>query len=158
MKPPTIDPALVSALKRLKLGHIADALPERIMLADKQGMAVQEFLLLVLSDEITRRDSSSTDRRAKDAALDPTMRIERWDKTAKVTYDKRVFAELTSLRFVEAHQHVIVLGPVGVGKAFLGGASDTLRADTATKSSLYAQTRCYVCCVKVASTIPATCS
>lgn len=122
MKTPTIDPALVSALKKLKLGYIASALPERIVLADKQNMGVQELLLLVLSDEITRRESSSTERRAKDAALDPTMRIERWDKSAKVTYDKRVFAELTSLRFMEAHQHVIVLGPVGVGKTFLATA------------------------------------
>jgi DNA replication protein DnaC len=122
MKTPTIDPALVSALKKLKLGHIVDALPERIVLAEVQGMGIQDLLLLVLSDEITRRDSSSTDRRAKEAALDPTMRIERWDKSAKVTYDKRVFSELTSLRFVEAHQHVIVLGPVGVGKTFLATA------------------------------------
>jgi DNA replication protein DnaC len=50
------------------------------------------------------------------------MRIERWDKSAKVTYDKRVFAELMSLRFVEGHQHVIILGPVGVGKTFLATA------------------------------------
>jgi len=122
MKTPTIDPALVSALKKLKLGHIVDALPERIVLAEKQSMPVQELLLLVLTDEINRRESSSTERRAKNASLDPAMRIECWDKSAKVTYDKRVFAELTSLRFVEAHQHVIILGPVGVGKTFLATA------------------------------------
>ena len=51
MKTPTIDPALVSALKKLKLRYIADALPERLVLAEKQGMAVQELLLLVLSDD-----------------------------------------------------------------------------------------------------------
>jgi hypothetical protein len=33
MKTPTIDPALGSALKKLKLGYIASALPERIVLA-----------------------------------------------------------------------------------------------------------------------------
>jgi DNA replication protein DnaC len=122
MKMPIIDPALVSALKKLKLGHIVDTLPERIVLADKQGMPVQELFLLVLSDEITRRETTSTERRAKDAGLDMSMQIERWDKTAKVTYDKRVFAELMSLRFLEGHQHVIVLGPVGVGKTFLATA------------------------------------
>ena len=122
MKMPNIDPALVSALKKLKLGHIVDTLPERIVLADKQGMPVQELLLLVFSDEISRRETTSTERRAKDAGLDMSMQIERWDKTAKVTYDKRVFAELLSLRFIESHQHVIVLGPVGVGKTFLATA------------------------------------
>lgn len=122
MKMPIIDPALVSALKKLKLGHIVDALPERLVLAEKQGMAVQDLMLLVLSDEITRRECTSTDRRAKEAGLDPKMRIELWDPTAKVTYEKRVYAELMSLRFIEAHQHVVVLGPVGVGKTFLATA------------------------------------
>ena len=122
MKMPIIDPALVSALKKLKLGHIVDTLAERIVLAEKQGMSVQDLLLLVLSDEISRRESTSTERRSKEAGLDPTMQIERWDKTTKVTYDKRVFSELMSLRFIEAHQHVIVLGPVGVGKTFLATA------------------------------------
>src|SRR5438128_1704991 len=104
MKAPSIDPALVSALKKLKLGHIADTLPERLVLAEKQSLSMQAFMLLVLSDEISRRESTSTERRAKDAGLDPTMQMERWDKTAKVTYDKRVFAELMSLRFIESHQ------------------------------------------------------
>ena len=122
MKTPVIDPALVSVLKQLKLGHIVDALPERIVLADKQSMPFQDALLLVLSDEVARRESTSTERRSKEAGLDPTMQIERWDSTAKVSYDKRVFGELTSLRFIRAHQHVIVLGPVGVGKTFLATA------------------------------------
>lgn len=122
MRTPSLDPALVSALKKLKLGHLAETLPERIVLANKQDMSFEDLLLLVLSDEISRRESSSTQRRAKDAGLDPSMAIEQWDKTAKVTYDKRVFAELMSLRFLEAHQHVIILGPVGVGKTFLATA------------------------------------
>ena len=44
------------------------------------------------------------------------------DKTAKVTYDKRLLAELVSLRFIEAHRHIVVLGPVGVGKTFVSQA------------------------------------
>jgi DNA replication protein DnaC len=122
MRMPIIDPGLVSALKKLKLGHVVDTLPERLVLADKQGMAFQDVMLLVLSDEIARRENTSTDRRAKEAGLDPKMRIELWDTTAKVTYEKRVYAELMSLRFIEAHQHVVVLGPVGVGKTFLATA------------------------------------
>jgi hypothetical protein len=42
--------------------------------------------------------------------------LERWDKTAKVTYDRRVMNELASLRFVENRRNVVILGPVGVGK------------------------------------------
>jgi DNA replication protein DnaC len=118
----TIDPELIHALKRLKLGRIAETLPERLVLADKQEMAFDELLLLVLTDEIARRDSSAADSRARAARLDPAMQLECWDKTAKVSFDKRLLAELTSLRFLEAHRHVVVLGPVGVGKTFIAQA------------------------------------
>jgi DNA replication protein DnaC len=110
---PTLNPELVTALKRLKLGRVLDTLPERLVLADKQDMSFDDVLLLVLTDEITRRD---------DAGLDMAMRLDLWDKTAKVNFDKRVLAELTSLRFLEAHRHVVVLGPVGVGKTFVSQA------------------------------------
>lgn len=117
-----LDPELVSTLKRLKLGPIADTLPERLVLADKQDMTFEQLLLLVLSDEVLRRESTAAARRARDAQLDPEMRIERWDKTAKVSYDKRLLAELASLRFLDAHRHVVILGPVGVGKTFVANA------------------------------------
>ncbi len=113
---------LVVALKRLTLGRIADTLPERLVLADKQEMSFDDLLLLVLTDEIARRDNTDADRRASEAHLDPAMRLETWDKTSKVSFDKRMLAELTSLRFLEAHRHVVVLGPVGVGKTFVSQA------------------------------------
>lgn len=50
------------------------------------------------------------------------MVMDRWDKTAKVHYDRRVLAELMTLRFIEGHRNVIILGPVDVGKTFLAHA------------------------------------
>lgn len=119
---PSLNPELVDALKRLRLGRIAASLPERLVLADKQEIAFDELLLLLLTDEIARRDNAAADNRAAQAGLDPSMRLELWDKTAKVTFDKRVLSELMSLRFLEAHRHVCVLGPVGVGKTFVANA------------------------------------
>ncbi len=119
---PTLNPELVVTLKRLRLGRIVDTLPERLVLADKQDMSIEDLLLLVLNDEVSRRDSAAAGVRARDAGLDPTMRLELWDKTAKVTFEKRMLAELTSLRFLEVHRHVVVLGPVGVGKTFVSQA------------------------------------
>jgi len=119
---PTLNPELFIVLKRLRLGRIADSLPERLVLAEKQDMPLGDLLLLILSDEVSRRDSAAAGVRARDAGLDPTMRLELWDKTAKVTFEKRMLAELTSLRFLETHRHVVVLGPVGVGKTFIAQA------------------------------------
>lgn len=119
---PGVSAELVTALKRLRLGRIAETLPERIVLASQQDMAFEDLLLLVITDEIARRDAAAADNRATEAGLDPAMRIETWDKTAKVSFDRRMLAELTSLRFLDAHRHVVVLGPVGVGKTFLASA------------------------------------
>lgn len=117
-----VDPNLVAALKRLRLGRIAETLPERLALAEKQDMPPDELLLLLLTDEIARRDGAATSNRVRDAGLDPQMRIELWDKTSKVSFDRRLLNELTSLRFLEDHKHVVVLGAVGVGKTFLASA------------------------------------
>ena len=119
---PTLNPELITALKRLKLGQIAETLPERLVLADKQEMTFDDVLLLILTDEIARRDGTAADNRARSGKLSPDMRLELWDKTAKVSFNKRMLAELTSLRFLESHRHVVVLGPVGVGKTFVSQA------------------------------------
>lgn len=122
MKTPIVSSELKDALKRLRLGRVLDTLADRLVLADKQDMPLQDFLLLVLSDEIARRQSSAAARRAEEAGLDPDMVFERWDKTAKVHFERRVLSELTSLRFVEGRRNAIIMGPVGVGKTFVAHA------------------------------------
>jgi DNA replication protein DnaC len=122
MSPRTISPDLVASLKRLRLGGLIPTLAERFTLAEKEDTPYEDLLLMLITDEISRRDSNAAFRRADLAGLDPDMVLERWDKTAKVTYDRRVMNELVSLRFVEDHRNVVILGPVGVGKTFLSNA------------------------------------
>lgn len=117
-----LSPDLRSVLRRLKLSRMTDTLPERLVLARGQKMPHQDFLLLVLADEAARRDSQSTTLRAQRARLDPAMQFEAWDATAKVTFDRVLFNELVSLRFLEARAHVTLVGPVGVGKTFIAHA------------------------------------
>lgn len=117
-----LSPDLRTVLRRLKLSRMVDTLPERLVLARGQKMPHQDFLLLVLADEASRRDSQSAVVRAQRAHLDPVMQLEAWDDTAKVTYDHALWNELVSLRFVDTHAHVTIVGPVGVGKTFLAHA------------------------------------
>ena len=119
---PALSSDLIDALKRLRLGRIAATLPERLVLADKQDMSFDDLLLMILTDEISRRDGAAADNRATQAGLDPSMHLERWDKESKVSFDRKVLAELVSLRFLETHRHVCILGPVGVGKTFIASA------------------------------------
>lgn len=118
----TVGAELRNAMKQLRLGQLLATLPERLTLAEKESLPIEDFLLGLFTDEIERRQGAATSRRAEAAGLDPDMVFERWDKTAKVTFDRRVLQELSSLRFVEAHRNVVILGPVGVGKTFVASA------------------------------------
>lgn len=115
----TISPELRSILRRLKLGPILATLPERLLLARQQQLSIPAFLETVLADEVARRDHLSGDRRAKAASLDPEMRLEQWDGSTDVRFDRRLWGELCTLRFLEDAHNVLILGPVGVGKTML---------------------------------------
>ena len=106
-----ISPDLKTVLRRLKLSRMLDTLPERLTLARQQKMPHHDLLLQVLSDEVARRESLAVTLRVQKARLDPTMRLEAWDATAKVTLDRTLLNELASLRFLDAHAHVTIVGP-----------------------------------------------
>jgi DNA replication protein DnaC len=122
MTPDPISPDLKTVLRRLKLSRMLDTLPERLALARQEKTPHQELLLLVLQDEVQRRDSVAVNLRSEKAHLDPQAQLENWDETAKVSFDRALLGELASLRFLESHHHVLIVGPVGVGKTFLAHA------------------------------------
>lgn len=111
-----------AVLRRLRLSPMLETLPERIALARQKKMPYQDFLELVFSDEISRRDRISADLRARAAKLDPTMRLEAWDEGSAVSFDQELWAELTTLRFIDDSHNALILGPVGVGKTFMATA------------------------------------
>jgi len=145
-----IEPDLRTVLRRLKLSRMLDTLPERLVLARQNKTPHQDFLLLVLSDEAQRRDALSTTLRAQKARLEPESRLENWDPTAPVHFDQALLAELASLRFIESHHHLAIVGQVGVGKTFVAHALGhlacrrgysvlALRADRMLKSLKHAR-------------------
>lgn len=50
------------------------------------------------------------------------MTLEAWDENAPVGFDRELWAELCTLRFMQEANDVIVEGPVGVGKTHLASA------------------------------------
>jgi hypothetical protein len=93
-----IGPDLTRILRALKLGGLGATLPERLALARQRKMGHAAFLELLLSDEVSRRESRSAMLRAKAAGLDPTMRIDTWDEPDDLSYDRTLWSDLTSLR------------------------------------------------------------
>jgi DNA replication protein DnaC len=119
---PSLDAELKALLRRVKLGRCLDTLPERLALARAEQLPHADFLQLVLADEVDRRDRTSAQLRARAAKLDPTMRLETFQPDTGARFDRELWHELCSLRFLDDARGVLALGPVGVGKTHLATA------------------------------------
>ena len=138
-----MDADLKKLMRSLKLGRMLDTLPERLALAKQQSMPYADFLSLVFADEVERRDRTSADLRARAAKLDPAMRLERFSSDSPVRYDKELWNELCSLRFLDDARGALILGPVGVGKTHLATALGPYRGPPAPdRPSSCVPTRC----------------
>jgi DNA replication protein DnaC len=106
-------------LKRLKLGQMLNTLPERLALARRDQLDHAAFLQILLADEVSRRDGRRMEIQLEKAGFEDICRLEDFDWTADIRMDRRLLDAAFSLDFITRHEHVILVGPVGVGKSFL---------------------------------------
>ena len=113
---------LTPLLKRLQLGPMAATLPERIALARREQLDYASFLEIILSDEVNRRAHRRIEMRLQGAGFQEICRLEDFDWSASITLDRRILDAVFSLEFLDWHEHVLLVGPAGVGKSFLAQA------------------------------------
>jgi DNA replication protein DnaC len=118
----TLEPDLTALMRRLKLGQLLPTLPDRLALARAQQLDYAAFLTLLLADEVQRRDQLALERRLVQAGFEEQVSLEHFDWSTPIQLDRRHLNELFSLRFLERKEHVLLIGPVGVGKTFLAQA------------------------------------
>ncbi len=107
---------LTPLLKRLQLGPMAPTLPERIALARREQLDYASFLEIILSDEVNRRADRRIELRLQGAGFEETCRLEDFDWSAAISLDRRLLDAVFSLEFLAKHEHVLLVGPAGVGK------------------------------------------
>jgi DNA replication protein DnaC len=115
----SVDPDLTRLLKRLKLGQVLPTLPERLVLARSQQLDYAAFLTLLLADEVQRRDHQALERRLIAAGFEDRVTLDDVDWSSPVNLDRRQLQQLFTLEFLARKEHVILVGPVGVGKTLL---------------------------------------
>ena len=113
---------LTPLLKQLQMGPMAANLPERIAPARRDQLDYAFFLEIILSDEVNRRADRRMELRVRNAGFDETCRLQDFDWTAATTLTRRLLDTVFSLEFVSKHEHVLLVGPAGVGKTFLAQA------------------------------------
>src|SRR5205823_6072330 len=67
-------------------------------------------------------DQQALEQRLRRAGFEERVSLEQFDWSAPVQFDRRTLQALFSLQFLARKEHVLLVGPVGVGKTFLAQA------------------------------------
>jgi DNA replication protein DnaC len=111
--------ALVSALKKLRLSGLLEGLDVRLHEAQSHGLSHEEFLELILQDELAVRTDRRRARRVKAAGFRELKALEDFDWSFNPSVPKKLIYELATCRYLKEARDVLWLGPPGVGKSFL---------------------------------------
>jgi DNA replication protein DnaC len=114
---------LQAALRKLRLSGMTDALESRLVEAQAANMTAIDFLSVLVSDELVRRQDRLIDRRMKQASFrdgDKTLESFEFDFNRKI--DRRLICDLGTGRFIAQKEDCLLLGPPGTGKSHLAQA------------------------------------
>ncbi len=110
---------LVSALKKLRLSGLLEGLEVRVHEAHSHGLSCEEFLELIVQDELAVRGDRQRARRVKAAGFRELKALEDFDWSFNPSIPKKRIYDLATCRFVREMRDVLWLGPPGVGKSYL---------------------------------------
>lgn len=114
----TLD-TLQPRLRQLRLSGMLDAIGARLEEARAAHLDPLDFLLLLLDDELARREAEGVGRRIHRARFEEACDLRDFDFSYNPEVPKAQIWELASGRFVEEHASVLLCGPTGVGKTFI---------------------------------------
>lgn len=113
---------LLHQLRLLKLPGIREHLEARIMEAGANNLSHAEFLSMLMTDELDLRTTRRVERLLRQASLGADTTIETFDWSFNPTINAKLIKGLTTCRFIERSEGVILLGPTGTGKTHLAKA------------------------------------
>jgi DNA replication protein DnaC len=110
------------ALRQLRLGGIADSLAVRAQQARADSLGPLDFLGLLVHDELERRRDRLLTRRIKRAQFRDPKNLDTFNWAFNTGFDRALIFELTTGRFIETHDDILMLGNAGVGKSHIAQA------------------------------------
>jgi DNA replication protein DnaC len=114
--------SLNEALKKLRLSGLAASLDVRLTEARGNHLQHEEFLELLLADELAVRSSRLVERRVRAAMFREIKSLDEFDFAFNPSIKRKQVFDLATCKFVRDKADVLLLGPPGVGKSFLAQA------------------------------------
>jgi DNA replication protein DnaC len=113
---------LVQCARQLRLSGLLASLEMRLQEAASHQLPHEQFLELILQDEINVRSHRQIERRKKSAAFRELKPLEDFDWQFNTSIKRSQIYDLATGQFIRQNRDVLLLGPPGVGKSCLAQA------------------------------------
>lgn len=114
---PTLD-----KLHALRLAGMAKAFQEQLDMPDIDALSTAERIGLMADRELTERDNRRLTTRLRKAKLRHQAAVEDIDYRHPRGLEKSLMKKLATSQWVREHLNVLICGPTGIGKSWLGCA------------------------------------
>jgi DNA replication protein DnaC len=109
-------------LQQLRLYAMANAFKDQLEEPTITQLSFEERLGLLVDVEVITRENRRLQTRLRNARLQQSACLEDIDYHSSRHLDKSLLATLSQCQWVASHHNILIVGPCGTGKTFLGCA------------------------------------